>query len=104
MIQAEQLPLWVGIPVIAFLLLGSLLTLVGALGLYRLPDFYQRIHGPAVVVTLGLGCVLIASMGLFSYWQSRPVVHELLITLFVFMSAPVSAMLMMRAAMYRRKK
>lgn len=104
MIQAEQLPLWVGIPVIAFLLLGSLLTLVGALGLYRLPDFYQRIHGPAVVVTLGLGCVLIASMGLFSYWQSRPVVHELLITLFVFMSAPVSAILMMRAAMYRRKK
>lgn len=104
MIQAEQLPLWVGIPVIAFLLLGSLLTLVGALGLYRLPDFYQRIHGPAVVVTLGLGCVLIASMGLFSYWQSRPVVHELLITLFVFMSAPVSAMLMMRVAVYRRKK
>lgn len=104
MIQAEQLPLWLGIPVAILLLFGGLFTLIGALGLYRLPDFYQRIHGPAVVVTLGLGCVLIASMGLFSYWQSRLVVHELLITLFAFMSAPVSAMLMMRVAVYRRKK
>ncbi len=104
MIQAEQLPLWLGIPVIMFLLLGSLLALTGALGLYRLPEFYQRIHGPAVVVTLGLGCVLIASMLLFSYWQSRLVIHELLITVFIFMTAPVSSMLMMRAAVYRNKK
>lgn len=98
-----ELPLWVGIPVVLFLLLGSLLALVGALGLYRLPEFYQRIHGSAVISTLGVGCLLIASMLLFSYWQSRPVIHELLITLFVFMTAPVSAMFMMRAAVYRRK-
>lgn len=104
MIQAEQLPLWLGIPVVVLLLLGSLLTLTGALGLYRLPEFYQRIHGPAVVVTLGLGCTLIASMLTFSYLQSRPMVHELLITVFIFMTAPVSSMLMMRAAVYRRKK
>lgn len=104
MIQAEQLPLWLGIPVVVLLLLGSLLTLTGALGLYRLPEFYQRIHGPAVVVTLGLGCTLIASMLTFSYLQSRPVTHELLITVFIFMTAPVSSMLMMRAAVYRRKK
>lgn len=103
MIMAEHIPIWLGIPVMLFLLLGSLLTFVGALGLYRLPDFFQRIHGPAVIVTIGVGCVLIASMLLFSYLQSRVVVHELLITLFVFMTAPVSAMLAMRAAKYRRK-
>lgn len=103
MMTLEHLPLWVGIPVVVFLLLGSLMTFVGALGLYRLPEFYQRIHGPAVVVTLGLGCVLIASMLLFSYGQSRPIVHELLITLFIFMTAPVSAMFMMRTAVYQRK-
>lgn len=101
---SEPLPFWLGAPVIIFLLLGSLLTLTGALGLYRLPNFYQRIHGPALIVTLGLGCILIASILLFSYWQSRPVIHELLITLFVFMTAPINAMLTMRAAIYRNKK
>lgn len=104
MITAEQLPAWVGVPVIIFLLLGSLLTFIGALGLFRLPHFYQRIHGPAVIVTLGVGCVLIASIFLFSYWQSRPVIHEWLITLFIFMTAPISSMLIMRSAKYRRKK
>lgn len=104
MMLAEQLPSWLAIPAMVLILLSGLLTFIGALGLYRLPEFHQRIHGPAVIITLGLGCVLIASMLLFSYWQSRPVIHELLITLFAFMTAPVSAMLMMRAAAYRPKE
>lgn len=104
MMHLEQLSLWLALPVAFFLLLGGLLTLIGALGLYRLPEFYQRIHGPAVITTLALGSVLIASMLLFSGLQSRLVVHELLITLFVFMTAPVSAMLMMRAAKYRQNR
>lgn len=103
MTLVDQLPWWIALPAIIFLLLGGLLTLIGALGLYRLPEFYQRIHGPAVIVTLGVGSLLIASMLLFSYWQSRPIIHELLITVFIFITAPVSAMLMMRAAYYRRK-
>ena len=96
-----ELPIWIGIPVILFLLLGSFLTLVGCIGLYRLPNFAQRIHGPAITITLGAGGILIASMILFSALQSRPVIHELLITLFIFMTAPVSSMLLMRAEVYR---
>ena len=96
-----ELPIWAGIPVVFFILLGSVLTLVGAIGLYRLPQFVQRIHGPAITITLGTGSILIASMLLFSVLQSRPVIHELLITLFIFMTAPVSSMLMMRAEVYR---
>lgn len=104
MMSAHSLPWWIGIPVMVLLLLGSLFTVIGALGLYRLPEFYQRIHGPAVMVTLGVGAVLLASITLFSYWQTRVVIHELLITVFVFMTAPVSAMLLMRVAVYRQKK
>jgi multicomponent K+:H+ antiporter subunit G len=74
---------------------------VGALGLMRLPNFYQRIHGPAITITLGAGCLLIASMIFFTVLRSRPVIHELVITLFVLMTAPVVAMLIMRAAVYR---
>ena len=74
---------------------------VGALGLLRLKTFYQRIHGPAITVTLGAGCILVASMIQFTVTQSRPVIHELLISLFVLMTAPVVAMMIMRAAVYR---
>lgn len=97
----ETVPLWLGIPVVLLLLLGSMITLIGALGLYRLPNFYQRIHGPAITITFGAGCFLIASMLYFTGLEQRPVVHELLITAFVFLTAPVSAMLIMRAAVYR---
>lgn len=97
----ESLPLWLGIPVVLLLLTGSIITLIGALGLYRLPNFYQRIHGPAITITFGAGCFLIASMLYFTGLEQRPVVHELLITAFVLLTAPVSAMLIMRAAVYR---
>lgn len=97
----EALPLWLGIPVVILLLAGSIITLIGALGLYRLPNFYQRIHGPAISITFGAGCFLIASMLYFTGLEQRPVVHELLITAFILLTAPVSAMLIMRAAVYR---
>src|SRR5690554_8204494 len=100
-IDLETLPLWASIPVVVLLILGGLIVLIGALGLLRLPNFYQRIHGPAVTITLGAGSILIASMLYFSGVQSRPVIHELLITVFVLMTAPVTAMLIMRAAVYR---
>jgi len=45
--------------------------------------------------------VLIASMLYFSVLQSRPVLHELLITAFVTVTTPVTLMLLARAALYR---
>ncbi len=98
---AELLPWWAAIPLAALLLLGGAISLIGALGLLRLPSFYQRIHGPAITITLGSGCLLLASMLYFSVLGSRLVVHELLITLFVLLSAPVVAMLLLRSAIYR---
>ncbi|MCB8745363.1 monovalent cation/H(+) antiporter subunit G [Rhodoferax sp. U2-2l] len=98
---AEALPWWAAVPVALLLVLGGLVTVIGALGLARLQSFYQRIHGPAITVTLGAGCILLASMLYFSVAQSRLVIHEVLISLFVLMTAPVVAMLIMRAAVYR---
>ncbi len=97
----ESLSPWFAVPVSIFLIASGLITVIGALGLLRLPNFYQRIHGPAIVVTFGAGGILIASMLYFTGLQSRPVIHELLITLFVFLTAPIIAMLIMRAAVYR---
>ncbi len=99
----SELPLWAAIPASLLLVLGGLLVLIGAIGLLRLPDFFARMHPPTMGTTLGTGCVLIASMLVSSALRGRPVVHELLITLFVIVTTPVTAMLLMRAARLRHR-
>lgn len=97
----EHLPAWAALLVSLLLILGASIVLIGALGLVRLRTFYQRIHGPAITVTLGAGSLLLASMLYFTVAQSRPVVHEVIITIFVLLTAPVVSMMIMRAAVYR---
>jgi multicomponent K+:H+ antiporter subunit G len=97
----ETLPDWAALIVSLLLIVGASIVLIGALGLVRLRTFYQRIHGPAITVTLGTGSLLLASMLYFTTAQSRPVVHEVIITLFVLLTAPVVSMMIMRAAVYR---
>lgn len=97
----EYLPDWAAVPVAVLLVLGASIVLIGALGLLRLPTFYQRIHGPAITITLGAGCLLLASMLYFTVSQSRLVIHEIIIAVFLLMTAPVVSMMIMRAAVYR---
>ncbi len=97
----EHLPGWAALPVALLLVLGATIILTGALGLLRLRTFYQRIHGPAIAVTLGAGCLLLASMIYFTVAQSRLVIHEVIIAVFLLLTAPVVAMTIMRAAVYR---
>ena len=74
---------------------------IGGVGLLRFPDFYMRLHAPTKASTLGVGGVLLASLAL-SWLRGEPGLHELLITLFVFITAPVSANLMAMAALHLR--
>jgi multicomponent K+:H+ antiporter subunit G len=97
----EQIPAWAALLAALLLALGATIVLIGALGLVRLRTFYQRIHGPAITITLGAGGILLASMVVFTAAQSRPVVHELIIGGFLLATAPVVSMLIMRAAVYR---
>ncbi len=99
-----DIPAWAALPAGVLLIAAGLLTVIGSFGLWRLPDFFARMHPPAMGNTLGLGCVLIASMLVSSAATARPVIHELLITLFVVMTAPVTAMTLARAAIYRRDR
>ena len=84
-----------------FLAAGGLFALAGAIGLARLPDFFMRLHAPTKATTLGVGGALIASM-LYFVGSGRPVVHEVLITLFLFLTAPVSALMLAKAALQLR--
>ena len=85
------------------LLVGGAFTLIGSIGLMRFPDFYSRLHGPSKATTLGVGAILIASLIYFNA-HGEFGLKELLITFFVFLTAPVSAHLLCKAALKLRLK
>lgn len=96
-----DLPLWAALLVSFFVLLGALIALTGSIGLVRLNTFYARVHAPTLGATLGTGCTLIGSMICFTVLEGRPVIHEVLIGLFVTITTPVTLMLLARAALHR---
>ena len=85
-----------------FVLVGAGFTLVGSIGLVRLQDAYSRLHGPTKATTLGVGGVLWASLIYFGTHGDALSLHELLITIFLFITAPVSAHLLAKAALHLR--
>lgn len=90
------------VAIAALLVTGGAFTLLGSLGLAKLGDFYRRLHGPAKATTLGVGSALLASCLWFSTRHAGLSVHEVLIVLFLALTAPVSAHQLARAAMRRR--
>ena len=85
----------------AFLIVGAAFTLIGALGLVRLHRFYERVHAPTLGTTVGTACIAFASMIYFSVQGARPVLHELLIVIFITVTTPVTLILLVRAAVMR---
>lgn len=83
------------------ILIGSFFLFVGSLGLAKLSDLMQRLHGPSKATTLGIGAMLIASMLFFWLVAGDPSLHELLITIFLFLTAPVTAQMIAKAHILR---
>lgn len=97
-----EMPIWLDAIVAILILAGALVAALGSLGLARMPDFYMRLHGPTKASTLGVGCTLLGSMLWFSATSGDLSAQEILITVFLFATAPVSAHMMARAALHRR--
>jgi multicomponent K+:H+ antiporter subunit G len=104
MTHASDLPAWAAMVTSILLLVGAFLAFTGSLGLLRLRTFYERVHAPTLGTTLGIGSVLLASMLFFSVLQSRPVLHEVLIAVFMVITTPVTLLLLARAALYRDRR
>ena len=102
MTHIADLPFWIAIPAAVFLVLSGIIALVGTLGLIRLPTFYTRIHAPTMGNTLGVFCILVASIFLSSYIEKRIVVHQLLITILLVITSPHTAIMLMRSAIRRK--
>lgn len=96
-----ELPEWAAILVAILVLAGALVTLIGTVGLVRFSSFYQRIHAPTLGSSLGAVLVLAASSLYASIGLGRPVIHELLVMVFIIVTTPVTLMLVARATLYR---
>ena len=101
MTPLDSVPLALAIPVAFFVVLGSTLTLIGALGFARLHSFYDRLHAPTLATSWGTGGVIIASALLFSFLEGRAIVHEFVIGFCIVITTPITLMMLGRAALQR---
>jgi len=92
---------WTEIALSALLLIGGAFALLGSIGLARLPDFFTRLHGPTKATTLGVGALIIASIVQVGEGLS---LRELAITLFLVITAPVTAHLLSKAALAEKRR
>ncbi|MDO6687104.1 MULTISPECIES: Na+/H+ antiporter subunit G [unclassified Agarivorans] len=86
------------------LVLGAIIMLIGSIGLAKLPDYFTRLHAPTKASTLGVGCILIASMVYFSFDLGRLNLKEFLITMFLFITAPIAAHMLAKAGLQYKVK
>ncbi len=86
------------------LVVSGVFGLVGSYGLVKLKDSLQRLHAPTKATTLGVGGVLVASMIYFYAKTGYLSVHELLITIFLLLTAPITANFIAKTYMARNLK
>ena len=85
----------------AVLVGGGIFALVGSYGLMRLPRPMQRLHAPTKATTLGVGGALLASMLYFWAYQGRFSWHEVMITIFLLMTAPITAQFIAKVQLHQ---
>ncbi|WP_313201816.1 Na+/H+ antiporter subunit G [Pseudomonas sp.] len=103
MTETLELPFWLELVTAILLLVGSLFALIGAIGLLRLKDYFQRMHPPALASTIGAWCVALASIIYFSWLKGSPVLHAWLIPILLSITVPVTTLLLARAALFRKR-
>ncbi|MDT8280573.1 MAG: Na+/H+ antiporter subunit G [Erythrobacter sp.] len=83
------------------IVIGGSFALIGSWGLVRLPSLMERLHGPTKATTLGLGGMLLGSVAYFQLVRGEWTTHELLVSVFLFVTAPISANLIAKVHLHR---
>jgi len=86
------------------LVFGSIVMLIGSIGLAKLPDYFTRLHAPTKASTLGVACILMASMIYFSFQLGHVDLKEVLISMFLLITAPVAAHMLAKAGLHYKVK
>lgn len=96
-------PFWINALTAALVVIGALAALIGSFGLLRLRSFFQRVHTPTLGATIGTWAFTAATMSQVSFAAKQPYVHVLLIALLIALTAPVTTVFLMRAALFRAR-
>lgn len=102
--MSQAVPMWVEAVAAILLVASGLFSLIAAIGLVWLKDFFQRMHPPALAYTIGAWCVTFASIAYFSALDGRPTLHVWVIIILLSITVPVTTVLLARAALFRRRR
>lgn len=83
----------------AFLVLGGFLCVTGAVGCFRFPDFFTRMHAASVTDTLGSGFIILGLL-LQTSFEWLVIAKLLFIVLFIFLTSPTSSHALAKAAVH----
>lgn len=94
----------IGEMVVSLLLVASgVVVAIAGLGLWRLPDFFTRMHAPALASTLAAWIVTLASIVHFTTHTGTFAAHVWLVIIVLSITAPVTTVVLARAAIFRRR-
>ncbi len=84
------------------LILGAVFVLIGLLGVFRMPDFFTRLHAASIIDSMGtllimLGLMLMSGINLIT-------VKLFLILLFILITTPTAAHALAKSALHGKLK
>ena len=85
-----------------FILVGSLSIIVGLLGVYRMPDFFTRLHAASIIDTLGAMLILLGLI--MHHGMSIVSVKLFLILVFILITTPTAAHALAKSALHGNLK
>ena len=98
------LPLWAEILIGVLVLGGATIALLGSLGLLRLKSYFERVHAPSIIATMGCWLIMWATFVFFSATGQGLALHALLIAIFIALTVPITTIFLMRAALFRARR
>ncbi len=100
-----NLPLWAEIAVGALVLGGAIIALLGSMGLMRLKSYFERVHAPSIIATMGCWLIMWATFVFFTATGGQGLaLHALLIAVFIALTVPITTIFLMRAALFRARR
>lgn len=102
--ETSVLPLWGQVLVAALALGGAIIAFLGSLGLWRLRSYFERVHAPSIIATMGCWLIMHATWIYFSMSIHSLAVHALLIAVFIAVTVPITTIFLMRAALFRARR
>lgn len=98
------LPLWAEVAIAILVIGGALIALLGSLGLMRLKSYFERVHAPSIVATLGCWLIMWAAVIFYSVSDHGFAAQPLLIAVFIAVTVPITTIFLMRAALFRARR